>query len=181
MNSSKRWKLWCCAVMGIMLWSAGLYKMDGRLTYIERSRINEESVQSIAVTDHETVLEQEFSMPYELFWGVEIKIGTYGRNNNSFWKVKLKETENGRNVYAWDCNASQISDGEYYKFNVKSPVHVKQGQQRGACAWRVRENLHAHWRKRQEQPVCICSLCICFRETIWELSPMSVTIYGAVC
>lgn len=128
MNSSKRWKLWCCAVMGIMLWSAGLYKMDGRLTYIERSRINEESVQSIAVTDHETVLEQEFSMPYELFWGVEIKIGTYGRNNNSFWKVKLKETENGRNVYAWDCNASQISDGEYYKFNVKSPVHVKQGQ-----------------------------------------------------
>ena len=59
MNSSKRWKLWCCAVMGIMLWSAGLYKMDGRLTYIERSRINEESVQSIAVTDHETVLEQE--------------------------------------------------------------------------------------------------------------------------
>ncbi len=128
MNISKRWRLWCCVAIGIILWVAGLCKAGGRLTYIERSRINEESVQSIAVTDHETVLEQEFTMPYELFWGAEIKTGTFGRNNNSFWKVELKEAESNKTVYEWECNASQISDGEYYKFNVKNPVRVKLGQ-----------------------------------------------------
>ena len=77
----------------------GFWKVGNRLTYIERTVINEKEEQEIAVMDNRTVLEQEFVMPYGLFWGIDIKTGTYGRNNNSFWKLDIREKESGKIIY----------------------------------------------------------------------------------
>lgn len=107
----------------------GFWKMSNRLTYIEKTVINEKEEREIAVTDNRTVLEQEFVMPYELFWGIDVKAGTYGRNNNSFWKLTIREKENGKKVYEWKYNASQVSDGEKYLCKVKSPVKVDKGKE----------------------------------------------------
>lgn len=63
-------------------------------------------------------------MPYGIFWGIDVKTGTYGRNNNSFWKLGIREKESGKKVYEWEYNASQVSDGEKYLCKVKSPVKV---------------------------------------------------------
>lgn len=107
----------------------GFWKVGNRLTYIERTVINEKEEKEIAVMDNRTVLEQEFAMPYGLFWGIDIKTGTYGRNNNSFWKLDIREKESGKIIYEWEYNASQVSDGEKYLCKVTSPIKVDKGKE----------------------------------------------------
>lgn len=112
------------ATAAAILLALGFFKVSNRLTYVERAVLNGQEAQNIAVMDSRTEVEQEFRMPYDLFWGIDVKTGTYDRNNNSFWRIWIWEKESGKKIYEWKYNASQVSDGEYYFLNVKSPVKV---------------------------------------------------------
>lgn len=112
------------ATAAAILLALGFFKVSNRLTYVERVVLNGQEAQNIAVMDSRTEVEQEFRMPYDLFWGIDVKTGTYDRNNNSFWRIWIWEKESGKKIYEWKYNASQVSDGEYYFLNVKSPVKV---------------------------------------------------------
>ena len=109
----------------LLVW--GFFLISNRLTYIERTVLNGQEGQNIAVMDGHTVIEQEIRMPYGLFWGIDVKTGTYGRNNNSFWEICIREKESGKKIYDWEYNASQVFDGENYFRSVKTPVKVKKG------------------------------------------------------
>lgn len=109
----------------LLIW--GFLRTSNRLTYIEKTVLNDQAGQNIAVMDGQTLVEQEVRMPYELFWGIDIKTGTYGRNNHSFWELCIREKESGKEIYRWEYNASQVSDGENYFRSVKVPVRVEEG------------------------------------------------------
>lgn len=109
----------------LLVW--GFFKTCNRLTYIEKTVLNDQEGQNIAVMDGQTLIEQEIRMPYELFWGIDVKTGTYGRNNHSFWELCIQEKETGKEIYRWEYNASQVSDGENYFCSVKRPVKVEKG------------------------------------------------------
>lgn len=111
----------------VILLIGGFFMASGRLTYIEKTVLNDQEGQNIAVMDGETLIEQEIRMPYELFWGIDVKTGTYGRNNYSFWELCIREKESGKEIYRWEYNASQVSDGENYFCSVKRPVKVEKG------------------------------------------------------
>lgn len=128
MDTKNKWIAGGVILAAFILFICGFCRISNRLTYIEKTDVNSLSEKSIGIADSHTVAEQEFIMPYELFWGIDVKTGTYGRNNNSFWKVELKEKESGKKIYEWSYNASQVSDGENYFLNVKHPIKVNRGK-----------------------------------------------------
>lgn len=107
----------------LLLW--GFDRAGRKTTYIESAEMNLQADGSIAIADNQTFLRQEFQMPYDLFTGIAIKIGTFGRNNNSFWQAELTEKDSGRKIHEWRFNASQVQDGEYYELNADIPERVK--------------------------------------------------------
>ena len=127
MNARKKVLFGIIGMSFVLLLVWGFFLISNRLTYIERTVLNDQEGQNIAVMDGHTVIEQEIRMPYELFWGIEVKTGTYGRNNNSFWEICIREKESGKKIYDWEYNASQVFDGENYFRSVKTPVKVKKG------------------------------------------------------
>ena len=127
MNIKKKVFFGIAVALAVVLLIWGFLRTSNRLTYIEKTVLNDQAGQNIAVMDGQTLVEQEVRMPYELFWGIDIKTGTYGRNNHSFWELCIREKESGKEIYRWEYNASQVSDGENYFRSVKVPVKVEEG------------------------------------------------------
>lgn len=127
MQAKGKWIFVIGGIMMVFLLFFCFGKVSNRITYIEKTEINIQAEQAIGIADSQTLLEQEFVMPFELFQGIDVKIGTFGRNNNSFWNVVIREKESGKKIYDWNYNSSQVSDGENYYLYVKSPVRVKAG------------------------------------------------------
>lgn len=126
----KKRKIWMIAgglaLCLLLLW--GLDRADRRTTYIESSQMNISGDSSIAVADNKTVLRQEFVMPYELLTELSFKTGTFGRNNNSFWRLVVTEKNSGKPIFENSFNASQVSDGAYYSVPVGTAKRVKKGE-----------------------------------------------------
>ena len=55
------------ATAAAILLALGFFKVSNRLTYVERTVLNGQEAQNIAVMDSRTEVEQEFRMPYDLF------------------------------------------------------------------------------------------------------------------
>lgn len=127
MNTKKKISFGIVVALASVLLAGGFLQTSRRLTYIEKTVLNDQAEQNIAVMDGQTSIEQEILMPYGLFWGIDVKIGTYGRNNHSFWELCIRENGSGKEIYRWEYNASQVSDGENYFCSVKTPVRVKKG------------------------------------------------------
>lgn len=126
---NKKKKIWISLgglITGLLL-LLGLERAGRTITYLEAGQINVNDVSSVAIADNQTVLSQEFVMPYELFAQISIKTGTFGRNNNSFWRAEITERDSGKKVFSKSFNASQIRDGEYFELAVNKAKRVKPG------------------------------------------------------
>jgi hypothetical protein len=79
----------------------------------------------VTITDTTTVISQEFSMPYPIFHGVQLLIGTYARDNNSDWIIRIIDRKNGKELYKWVKNACWFSDNVFHYFEAKRPLIVE--------------------------------------------------------
>ncbi len=98
-----------------------------KLTYLEYDILNDISENAIGLVDSNSNIVQEFYMPYELLHGVAVKIGTYGRDNNSIWQVRVEEADSGECILEEEFNASLIPDNTYYEVKTKSTIKVNKG------------------------------------------------------
>ena len=78
MNIKKKVFFGIAVALAVVLLIWGFLRTSNRLTYIEKTVLNDQAGQNIAVMDGQTLVEQEVRMPYELFWGIDIKTGRYG-------------------------------------------------------------------------------------------------------
>ena len=111
----------------IALWfvtSIIVLKSSTKLTYLEYQYENENSDNYIEIENNNEYLEQKFKSPYGIIHGIAIKIGTFSRDNNSFWNVALID-EDGNILYSKDYNASLIDDNSFNLFEFDKNIKVK--------------------------------------------------------
>ena len=112
--------------MVIVLAGGGAYLGEKKLTYLESRQLTLQFEKTYAIKDTKTIIEQAFIMPYQIFQGVKLRIGTYDRDNNSEWSAELHDT-NGMVLYKWEFNANIIEDGDCY-LTVSGNLKVRQGE-----------------------------------------------------
>lgn len=91
-----------------------VWSVRNKLTFLEYSDISNGSEDVITVNDVHVVLRQDFVMPYEIMHGLSIKIGTFGRVNNSEWDVAVTDPKTHKALYSKHFNASLLTDNGYY-------------------------------------------------------------------
>lgn len=101
------------------------YKSKTKLTYIEYVIQNEQSDDYMQLSNIGDQLVQEFTMPYDIIHGVAVKIGTFGRDNNSSWKIIINEKDSREIVYEDIFNASLISDCSYHLIEFNKNIRLK--------------------------------------------------------
>ncbi|KAI4445635.1 hypothetical protein C823_000151 [Eubacterium plexicaudatum ASF492] len=91
-----------------------LYFLRNKLTYIEFQSMNSANDAFIEINNTEDEIIQQFYMPYDIFYGISVQIGTFARDNNSIWKLEILEKETQSVVCEEFFHASHIQDNGYY-------------------------------------------------------------------
>ncbi len=99
-----------------------------KLTYLEYTTLNSEADSYVNITSNDQIISQEFVMPYEIFHGISIKIGTFGRDNNSIWKISIIEDSTDKTIIEKDFNASLIIDNQFHLYAFGKNYSVNKGE-----------------------------------------------------
>lgn len=126
MPEKKRNMLIYAVWMVCTCWS--LFSVRNKLTYIEFQSMNSANEAYIEIKDTEDRIIQQFYMPYDIFYGVSIQIGTFERDNNSIWKLELVEQQTQSVIYEEVFHAGLIPDNSYYLLRSDKNIRVKQGE-----------------------------------------------------
>lgn len=84
-----------------------------KLTYLEYSDINQSPDSAIVIASNQQALIQDFVMPFDFIQSLSVRIGTFGRNNNSEWRVELFSPDTHRIYYSGHFNATRAPEGYY--------------------------------------------------------------------
>ncbi len=114
-------------VVMLLILVMGINNSRTRLTYREYQHYIDANEISVVISSPEEVLEQDFEMPYEVINGVSIRIGTFGRDNNSDWNIEIVEKETGNVVYSKLFDASLLADNFLQTFEFDENVSVTKG------------------------------------------------------
>ena len=109
----KKYYIAIIALIYTLIAIIGIKHYNTKLTYIETEFLNDSSDRLIQVCDNETEIIQKFKSNYELISGIELKIGTNGRINNSKWNISIVDPLNEKTLCNTIVYASQITDGNY--------------------------------------------------------------------
>lgn len=101
-----------------------LHKASQKMVYIEYQRYGELCDEALNMCDNEYSIEQEFEIPYTMFYGLSVKIGTYGRENNSRYELVITDKTDNKIIATKLFNVSQARDDRAYELYLKSPIKV---------------------------------------------------------
>lgn len=105
-----------------------LYFLRNKLTYIEFQSMNSANDAFIEINNTDDEIIQQFYMPYDIFYGISVQIGTFARDNNSIWKLEILEKETQSVVCEEFFHASHIQDNGYYLIPANKNIRVKRGE-----------------------------------------------------
>lgn len=109
-------------VLGIVIYF--IFNIGSQLVFLEYENSSKEiSVDSFSMSENKKI-EQDFTMPYPLFSGINIKIGTEGIDNNSILLVKILNKDTGKELYSWTKNATAFIGQEKFLFETNHPLAV---------------------------------------------------------
>ena len=101
-----------------------LKKASQKMVYIEYQRYGELCDEALNMCDNEYSIEQEFEIPYTMFYGLSVKIGTYGRENNSRYELVITDKTDNKVIATKLFNVSGARDDQAYELYLKSPIKV---------------------------------------------------------
>lgn len=102
-----------------------LYKSTKIPTYIEFIKLGQkESDVVIQMKNPDDVLEQKFTIPYKMFYGVGLLIGTYDRDNNSIYEINIIDNQSKKTIITKEFNASHVENSKIHKILLDSPIEV---------------------------------------------------------
>ena len=99
-------------------------KADKKLTYIEYTSFNKSNDSWIMLESPTDELKQEFIMPYDIFDGVALQIGTFMRDNNSNWLLTISDAESGETLCSSKFETINIIDNSYFTVEPDAPVKL---------------------------------------------------------
>ena len=123
--------LYISAILVFVIWAVFLilaYRSRTKLTYLEYEYENETVGRYIEINDTQNYIEQTFTSPYDILHGIAVKIGTFGRDNNSVWDISIAEGDTGKVLFHKEYNASQVVDTSYHLFKFKKNIKVIKGK-----------------------------------------------------
>lgn len=101
-----------------------LYKSTKNPVYIEYINFGEECDKAFPVADSDCTLEQEFAVPYKMFYGVGFTIGTYDRENNSRYEVTIIDKNTNKEITKFTFNSSEVKNNNVYELILDKPIKV---------------------------------------------------------
>lgn len=113
----------------ILLWTLTgikVYKDTTKLTYLEYKYQNNHFDGGVTLKNNNSYVEQKFISPYKIVNGFSVKIGTFGKDNNSIWNISLIDKENKKTLYSKDYNASLITDNSFHMFKFDKNIKIKE-------------------------------------------------------
>lgn len=113
------------AVIALMIICAFmLYKATKKVVYIEYIKAGQNCDDVLEMNNNDFVIEQEFTIPYKMFYGLGFAIGTYGRENNSRYEMIIMDKTTNQQIVSYEFNTSKAKDNEFYEIILDSPVEV---------------------------------------------------------
>lgn len=122
----KRSKIWIVLLL-VILFILGIFilqKFSKKPTYIEYIKLGQNCEKTLELTDNNQFIEQKLKIPYEMFYGVSLRIGTYGRENNSIYNLAIFDKTQNIQIASFDFNTSKANDNEYYELMLNSPKAI---------------------------------------------------------
>ncbi len=101
-----------------------LYRATKKLTYIEYEKLGTNCESVLEMNNNDFTIEQEFKIPYAMFQGISLSIGTYGRENNSRYETIIMDKTTSQQVASFEFNTSQVKDDEPYRLLLDFPKEV---------------------------------------------------------
>lgn len=122
----KKQKIWLClGLMVILLIGVFiLYRATKKLTYIEYEKLGTNCESTLEMNNNDFTIEQEFKIPYQMFQGISLSIGTYGRENNSRYEAIIMDKTTNQQMASFEFNTSQVKDNEAYRLLLNFPKQV---------------------------------------------------------
>ena len=123
----KSQKIWLGVLIAILVTVCGLmlYKSTEKVVYIEYQRYGELCETPLDMCSNAFVIEQELEVPYDMFYGLSFRIGTYGRENNSRYELIITDKTENKVVKTEEFNVSQATDDKYYEVFFDSPIKLE--------------------------------------------------------
>lgn len=122
----KKQKFWisCILILLILVDAFFLYQSTRKPTFIEYEKLGINREDTLEMYDNNFVIEQEFKIPYQMFQGVSLAIGTYGRENNSRYELFVMDKTENKQIAAFEFNTSSAQDDKMYELMLNSPIKV---------------------------------------------------------
>lgn len=124
MKKKQKIELWIGLLVLVMIAAFGLYKSTQKMTYIEYEEYGKTCSEALNMCDNNYLIEQEFKIPYKMFHGISLRIGNYGRENNSRYEMLVKDKTLNEIIAIKEFNTSKANDLEYYEIFLDSPIQV---------------------------------------------------------
>jgi len=121
----KRWLIPTIIIAVVLI--SGLFQIKNKLTYLEYQQIGGAESDKLDIYQSGDSIQQTYAMPYNLFYGISIKIGTSGVDGNSEWLIRVFNQSNNEELYSWNVIDREFADNEYHFFSVDDPISVNIG------------------------------------------------------
>ncbi len=123
---SKKQKFWI-AIIVIAVFALCVFVLrqsTQKVTYLEYTYIGTNCEDSLDLSDNNFWIEQEFTIPYKLFQGIGLTVGTYGRENNSRYELLVMDQTTNQQIASFTFNTSRAKDNETYQLMLNSPIKI---------------------------------------------------------
>ena len=114
-------------VLGLIIMLViGYMVLSTKFSYLETAYLTNSSDDIICVNTKETVIEEQFQMPYEILDSVAFQVGNYQRDSNSSWELTLSN-EDGTIITSKIFGFYDAKDNDYYVIKFGKRIIVKRG------------------------------------------------------
>lgn len=180
-------------ILGIFIFR----RFSKKITYLEYKELGTNCEDILDMSENSFVIEQEFHIPYEMFQGVGLKIGTYGRENNSRYELIVMDKTTDKSLTSFEFNTSQAEDNEIYELLLDSAIPIDSTHQfsviiraktrvnnENGVAFYADKNTEKNENLYYNQNQYDAKLCMYIyggnRNGFWLLFALICEIYGAV-
>lgn len=129
MNKKRKILIIFVILLAISLCIIGLYEATKKVVYIEYAQLGTACEEALIMDSNNHIIEQEFEMPYPIFYGLDLKIGTFARENNSQYEVEIVDKTTNTKIANFCFNTSYAKDDEAYSLMLENPMKVDMSHQ----------------------------------------------------
>lgn len=124
MKSKQKFLIFLLAIFIIIVDVFFLKCFSKKPVYIEYEPVGKNCTGALDMSDNNFLIEQKIKMPYRIFSGISLKIGTFGRENNSRYELQIIDITENKLIAEFEFNTSRASDDKSYELMLDSAPKI---------------------------------------------------------